>query len=612
MADDAVFQEAVEALREGNKTKARELLTGLLKTDQNNATYWVWMSATMGTTRERIYCLQTAFKLDPENATAKRGLILHGALPADETVQPFPLNRPRAWEEKLLLAHEKPKPKGFAALRASPVFRLGVLLLIGAALIGGVVFGFVIPRTSRSSGPPTSSGPTATYTLTPTSVNATGQPAAAGTAAPLSELLPAPYTPTAFYVNTPRSPISSDIYRRFKAAYEKGDWDEAIRAMQDIARVEPDAADPYYYIGEAYRFKGDPESAIQSYVLALQKDPNFGPPYLGMARARLQKDPGANVLSLLDEAIRLDPNFGEAYLERAKVKLRDNNIQGAIVDLGKADSRLPNSPLIYFYLAQARQKEGELDLALIAAKRANELDVTHLPIYLLLGQLYAEAGEDAEAGKALEIYLKYETGDASAYLLFGRIQYKDREYEEAIRTMNRVIGLDRNRREAYLYRFLSNVELGDGNAAEDDIDRLLVFFPDSFEFNLGLIRAHLLQGRNGSALLSAEKTLSLAETDEQKALAYYWSAIVYEKREDLSNAAKYWKLLLDLPEKAMTEEMHKVAEEHLLAIATPTPKVTPSRTPTKKPGTPTRTPTPTKPVTATATPTRTPTRTPTP
>ena len=74
--DDAVFQEAVEALREGKKARARELLTGLLKTDQNNATYWVWMSAAMETPKERIYCLQTALKLDPENAAAKRGLRL--------------------------------------------------------------------------------------------------------------------------------------------------------------------------------------------------------------------------------------------------------------------------------------------------------------------------------------------------------------------------------------------------------------------------------------------------------------------------------------------------------------------------------------------------------
>ena len=139
MADDVVFQEAVDALRGGDKTKARELLTGLLKTDQNNATYWIWMSALVDTPKERIYCLQTAFKLDPENITAKRGLILHGALPADETIQPFPLTRPRSWEERLLLAHEKPKPKGWQAVKASPVFRLGLVILLLGAIAAGVV-----------------------------------------------------------------------------------------------------------------------------------------------------------------------------------------------------------------------------------------------------------------------------------------------------------------------------------------------------------------------------------------------------------------------------------------------------------------------------------------
>jgi hypothetical protein len=141
MADDVIFQEAVDALREGNRTKARELLTGLLKTDQNNATYWVWMSALMDTPKERIYCLQAAFKLDPENVSAKRGLILHGALPPDETIQPFPMNKPRAWEQKLLLAHEKPKPKGWAAVKGSPVFRLAVVLLLIGVVVSGVVFG---------------------------------------------------------------------------------------------------------------------------------------------------------------------------------------------------------------------------------------------------------------------------------------------------------------------------------------------------------------------------------------------------------------------------------------------------------------------------------------
>jgi tetratricopeptide (TPR) repeat protein len=637
MADnDALFQEAIEALRAGNKNRARELLTDLLKPDQNNATYWVWMSSTVETAKERIYCLQTAFKLDPENAVAKRGLILHGALPPDETIQPFPVNRPRAWEEKLLLAHEKPKPKGWAAVKASPVARLGGFAVLGAVLVGLVVYGFNQVRANQIvNRPPTDTpGPSPTFTLTPTALNATGQPVIIGTAAPLSELLAEPYTPTPLYVNTPRPPQSSDIYRSVKIAYQKGDWDAAIKGLQEVIKVEPDAADMYYYLGEAYRFQGNPGNALEAYNRAIGLNPKFGAAYVGQARARLMNDPNANVIPVLDEAIRLDPNFGDAYLERAIVKTRRNDIAGALSDLGEADRRLPNSPLVYFYLAQTRVKEGDLDLALTAAKRANELDVTHLQTYLLIGQIYAAQGNEEEAVKALNLYLKYKPEDTSVYLLLGKMHFSKQEYEETVDNMNKVIVRDKNQREPYYYRFLSNVELGRGELAEEDVDTALLWYPDSFEVNLAVIRMQLLQGRKGNALLAIDKVKPLAETDEQKALLYYWSALVYEAREELEEAAEQWNLLLDLPKQAMTEELRLEAEQHLARLATPTPTITPSPTRTTRPKTSTPTPTktsvpgksptptktltpgktltPTKTPTPSLTPTKTPTRTPTP
>lgn len=606
MADDAVFQETVDALREGNKARARELLTGLLKTDQNNATYWVWMSATVDTAKERIYCLQTALKLDPENAAAKRGLILHGALPPDETVQPFPVNRPRTWEEKLLLAHEKPRPKGWAAIRSSPAIRLGGLIMLGILLIGAAVFGVLLSGAAQRPPPTRTPGPSPTYTLTPTSVNATARPIAINTSAPLSELLPVPYTPTALYIEMQGSVVSADMYNLVRLAYREGDWDEVIRVLNDVIQVDPEAVEAYYYIGEANRFKGDHTAAIAAYQSALGLDPEFGPAYVGMARAQLGNNANADVLPLLDSAIRLDPNFGEAYLERAKVKLRENDVSGALADLAQADRRLPDSPLVYFYLAQARQTEGDLELALSAARRANELDVTMLPVYLMLGQLHAEAGNDQEAADALDVYLKYEPRDSAAYLLLGRIHYRDGQYEEAIEALNRSLSLNRNQREAYLYRFLSNVELGDGDRAEEDMDSVVLFYPDSFDVRLGILRTQLLQGRNGSALLELDKTEALAETDEQKALAYFWGATIYARREEPEREAEYWQMLLDLPEDATTEKMRAQAEERLSELATATP------TPTVRPRTPTRTPTRAPTRTPTRTPTRAPTRTPTP
>src|SRR5688572_28521894 len=143
---DTIFQDAVDALRRGDKPRAKELLTLLLKSDQNNAVYWIWLSASVDSPKERIYCLQTAHKLDPENGTAKRGLILLGALAPDESIQPFPMNRPRAWEEKLLLANEKPKERGFKAVARSPVVRLIGVSILGLGLLTVVVFGFISTR----------------------------------------------------------------------------------------------------------------------------------------------------------------------------------------------------------------------------------------------------------------------------------------------------------------------------------------------------------------------------------------------------------------------------------------------------------------------------------
>jgi len=86
-----------------------------------------------------------------------------------------------------------------------------------------------------------------------------------------------------------------------KLFYERGQWDEVVRNLQEVVKLEPQDAKAYYYIGEAYRFKGDYSSAIAAYQLALGLDPNFGPGYVGLARARLGIRRGIPVLHVMKE-----------------------------------------------------------------------------------------------------------------------------------------------------------------------------------------------------------------------------------------------------------------------------------------------------------------------
>ncbi|MDP3185908.1 MAG: hypothetical protein Q8M58_11585 [Anaerolineales bacterium] len=162
-----MLQEAIEALRQKDRARARDLLTRLLKAEQNNATYWVWMSAAVDSQKERLYCLQTALKLEPGNAAARRGLTMLGALPPDDSLPPFPLDRPRRWEEKLAVQEEdKPKKTGWA----NPLVCLLLVIAAGAILIALVLLGLMLPRGAilRVLKTPTHR-PTATVSLTPSS-----------------------------------------------------------------------------------------------------------------------------------------------------------------------------------------------------------------------------------------------------------------------------------------------------------------------------------------------------------------------------------------------------------------------------------------------------------
>ena len=144
-----MLRQAIEALRTGDRAHARDLLTRLLKADQKNAEYWVWLSAVVDTQKERLYCLQTALQLDPQNAAAKRGMLLLGAIPPDDSVPPFPVNRPRRWEEQLAISHEgQEKLVGWA----NPLTRVFIILGIAVVVLGLALGGYLLRSKERQPG----------------------------------------------------------------------------------------------------------------------------------------------------------------------------------------------------------------------------------------------------------------------------------------------------------------------------------------------------------------------------------------------------------------------------------------------------------------------------
>jgi len=608
MQQDYMLKEAIEAVREGYKVRARDLLTRLLRADQANPVYWLWMSSVVETSREQVYCLNNVLRLDPHNEAARRGLTLIGAMPADQDMHPTPLVR-RQWH----VAVQDEPPQGIKALWANPVIRIsfsGTLALVVIALIFVGIFGLGEKPIAVAARPTKTPGPPPTFTSTPTYIGSTRTankitptPPVTGPL-PLWMLLDATYTPTPVYVNTPH-PISED-YRIGQRAFGRGEWGVALRHFRNASQVQPDAADIQYLIGEAQRMVGDYRAAINSYDVALSMNQGFAPAYLGRALASQAIDPKRDVGDDLAKAVQYDPDFGLARLEKASYALAGGDFEAAQEDLEVAKQIMTDSPLLAFYLAELALQSGDRVAALEYARQAYELDRTLLPAYRLLGEMALANGEFDTAREVLEIYVQYAEEDARGWLAMGQAYmeftgpeqaYRDlvqkartRDVEAAMQAFERAIELDKTLPGVYLYRAVTHLAMNEGQSAVNDLMMARRLDTNSFAINLGLGRALLIAERLDDARAQIDSSEKLAENDAQLAAVYYWRAMTMEAGNLERAAAPVWEAMLNLADDSVPEEWRLVAMAHIAAL-TPTPTVTftptasstPTTTPTRKP-----------------------------
>jgi tetratricopeptide (TPR) repeat protein len=605
--EEIMFQQAVEAIRQEKFGPARDILTKLLRTDQNNPDYWVWMSAAMDTQKERLYCLQMAFKMDPTNSAARRGLTLMGALPPDDTIQPFPMNHPRSWESKIKLADEKPKISGLKRLTSNPAYRLGAVVGIGAILLIGAFVGLGIFITRRPAATQVAMG-TARPTVTPYATNSNQAAPQATVFKPLAELLDATYTPTAIYAATPHADAAGDSYKAAMRAYKSGQWDTVANMMAQVATAQPGSADTLYFIGEARRLSGNYQDAIDYYNLAIETNAKFAPSYLGRALATVALNPKKNIMGDLDKAISLDPNYAEAYIDRGLFYVGKNDLGSAKADLERA-AQINDSPLVELYLARILLATKEYDAALEAAKLANQMDITMLDSYLVLGMAYRATGQIDQAVEVLETYLKYQPDNAEAFAVLGAAYYNRADYATAEKNLKQAIRLDKTSSEAYFW-------LGQTYLTQKDYDNALSNFQNSIRYNAtsfdageGAAKAYMGKGEYNNSYIAILKVEGFIKDDDESARFYYIRAVSLDKLNEFDAAYRDWNAILALPVTATTDEMRQQAQVRVVELrsATPLPPTaTSTRTPVPTKAPPTRQPSKTPASTATRVPTNTP------
>lgn len=69
-----MLEEAIEAIRRGDKAKGRQILEQILETEEDNEEVWLWLSSVVDSDEDREICLENVLALNPDNTVAQKGL----------------------------------------------------------------------------------------------------------------------------------------------------------------------------------------------------------------------------------------------------------------------------------------------------------------------------------------------------------------------------------------------------------------------------------------------------------------------------------------------------------------------------------------------------------
>ncbi len=256
------------------------------------------------------------------------------------------------------------------------------------------------------------------------------------------------------------------------------DYILAIQYFNQIIRVKPYLADPYYFraVGkyhledfrgaesdcnqainhnpynvDAYNLRGilhqkmeSPQRAIDDFSRGLEIDPRNINLTINLGIAYIQTENFEKAIDVYTRALDISPNLISAYLNRGLARLSVKDTAQAMTDFSKAIEINPFIPDGFVNRAMVHYHQSAFDLAL------------------------------ADMEKAIEL----RPDDASLHMNRGILRYQLDDLQGTLEDFNRVIELEPRNAMAYNNRGILRAEIGDLNRAIEDFSRVLALRTD--------------------------------------------------------------------------------------------------------------------------------------
>ncbi len=260
------------------------------------------------------------------------------------------------------------------------------------------------------------------------------------------------------------------------------DYDEGLRAAQELIHAEPGKSDSYVILGDLQYAKKDYAAAASAYEEAIRIDPNSEIAHEKLGRALYRDKKMDKAEAAIREALRLNPNNQNAMTWLGSTLNEEHKPEEAVSVLRKAEESYPKDSSIHFEMARALRALQQFDDSLKELRLALTLDPTAVTYHVELAHTLASAGKHEEAlAKCREIVLNL-PNSPSAHVDLGIELLAMSKTDDAVKEFEQAIKLDEKYARAYFYLGRARAAKGDAAGAQIAYDKARSLDPQNEEF----------------------------------------------------------------------------------------------------------------------------------
>ncbi|REK27708.1 MAG: tetratricopeptide repeat protein [Planctomycetota bacterium] len=329
---------------------------------------------------------------------------------------------------------------------------------------------------------------------------------------------------------------ASLFLRRGKAYLVANRPGQALADLNEVAALQSDNAELYFWRGDARLRKGDLEGALADWEEVRERSPEFALTYIKLAElyGDLKKIPeaAAAIEKYFEHAA--DGQEAAGHQTRGYILLLQRKFNEAVEELTKAVELNPNSLLAYQRRAAAQMELGNMEAALSDFGEVIRRAPNESHGYNNRAAVHLQQGRYAEAIADFTAALERSPGDFKILYNRGIARNAAKDFEGAVADYDIVIETAPNFFQAYLRRAQARIEQKDLIAALADLNTVVERAPGQLEAFVLRARVYSQQGNHEAAIKDLGTVVERAPSAE----AYRERARIYRAagEEDLAAA----------------------------------------------------------------------------